>query len=34
MFQPKKAAELSNFGPVAPDLESGIEGVTGTVDAG
>jgi hypothetical protein len=34
MFQSQKAAELSIFGHVALALESRIEGVTGTIDAG
>lgn len=34
MFQPQRAAELDSFGTMALALESRIEGVTGTVDAG
>jgi hypothetical protein len=34
MFQPQQAAELSSFGHVALALESRIEGITKTVDAG
>ena len=31
---PQPAAELSSFGHVAMALESRIEGITGTIDAG
>ena len=34
MFQPQQAEELGSFGHVALDLESTIEGTTGTIDAG
>jgi hypothetical protein len=34
MFQTQQASELSSFGHVALDLESRIEGTTGTIDAG
>jgi hypothetical protein len=34
MFQPQQAAELGSFDSVSLALESRIEGITGTVDAG
>ena len=34
MFQLQQAAELGIFGHAAMDLESRIEGTTGTIDAG